>query len=154
MTCAVSVSSCFGPLIPDGVVACGADGGCPSSLSCAQDGLCYRNPGLISPGGAICQAVNPAVDCTIPDTHGRIQDAIDDSACSSIKLNTGVFNERLVVDRDVIIEGECSTLDGGGVGTTLTINSGTVVVRRMAIRGGQALQGGGVFNPGGIAKEG
>jgi hypothetical protein len=51
--------------------------------------------------------------CSVPADHPTIQSAVDDTACSTINVAPGVYNENVTINRSV-------TLNGAQVGQTFT----------------------------------
>lgn len=84
--------------------------------------------------------------------HPTIQAAVTDPSCATIRLVKGTYNENVTINRDVAILGlgpSLTTVNGGGVGSVFTINSGTVTLSGLTITNGSAAEGGGIFNNGG-----
>jgi hypothetical protein len=149
-------SACFSPAIPDGAIACGDDGLCPVGFQCGSDGLCRRDA-TADPDAAVfgCEAADVEADCQVAGTHATLQAAVADDECATIALEEGAtYTENVTVGRDLTIEGRCSTIDGGGSGSTLVVEGGaTVVVRDLSIVGGLAPEGGGIYNAGTLLLE-
>jgi hypothetical protein len=67
-----------------------------------------------------------------------------------IQVGAGTYNETLVIDKSLVISGESASstiINGGGRGTTVTVQPGvTVTLANMTITGGYTAYGGGVRN--------
>jgi hypothetical protein len=105
--------------------------------------------------GVIAVAPSSAgLSCNVPSgAYGSIQDAIDDSGCALIVVDSGTFVENLTVSRDLTIRGAGvgeTILDAAGNGRGLLVNTGAaVVVNGMTVTGADTtLDGGGIANEG------
>ena len=89
--------------------------------------------------------------CNVPDDHGSIQLAIDDSSCDTINIDAGTFYETLAITRSVTLQGhgaESTTVDGYSSDSVFTIGDGqnaiTVTLSSLSIVNGSSGSGGGV----------
>ncbi len=89
---------------------------------------------------------------TLPTaTYTTIQEAINDTSCSTIRVKGGTYYENLTIDRNVVLEKQPSLTStlviNGSTGTTsvVTITSGNVTLSNLTITGGSA---GGISNTG------
>ena len=94
-----------------------------------------------------------AVECQVPSgAYATIQDALADAACTTVVLGEGRFQENLVIERPVSIEGvgaAKSIVDGQEAGRVIHIKAGAVVtLSDLSIVKGQSGLGGGIFNEG------
>ncbi|MFW2388198.1 MAG: hypothetical protein ACN4G0_07675 [Polyangiales bacterium] len=101
-----------------------------------------------------CLAVG---SCLVPTNEfPKIQSAVDDTRCTTVLLEEGVFDERVRVDRPIEIIGVPS-IDSVEDGTVLrsidsrptigiTEGAGTVYLRHLWIRDGSAFRGAGVLS--------
>lgn len=84
----------------------------------------------------------------VPTEHATVQAAIDAaSSGSTVCIAAGTHPANLVVDKDLVLEGEgvdVSILDGGGLDRVLLVSAGDVTVRALTIRNGSASRGAGV----------
>ena len=94
-------------------------------------------------------AATRTVNCNVAGAN--LQAVIDNNAHAGDILRVrGTCTGNFTIDKNLKLKGEGShpTLNGGGTGTTLTISGVTVVVvvERLTITGGNAVQGGGIYN--------
>ena len=54
----------------------------------------------------------PTAACTVPGTHGTIQEAVDDIACDSVGLSADDYFESVTISRGLTLTGAPSTLHG------------------------------------------
>ena len=83
-----------------------------------------------------------------------IQAAVDKASTGdTVVAAPGIYQENLVIDRDLVIRGSKSSptiVDGGGAGSTVSFECGpTAALEDLHITNGHASLGGGVFNGGG-----
>lgn len=103
-----------------------------------------------------CSANCQSASCLVPVTHPSIQAGIDDANCPMVWVSSGTYEENLTIGRDLVLEGVGAApvvIDGGANGTTATVSSGMVNLRRLTITNGQAEIGGGVYNAGSLTLE-
>lgn len=64
--------------------------------------------------------------CTVPGTHGNIQEAVDDPSCATITLGDRIYSESVEIRRPLAVTGPVA---GGAVvqGLILVTGSGTTV---------------------------
>jgi hypothetical protein len=98
--------------------------------------------------GDVASATSVLVDC---GTGGDLQAAIDAADVGATLQVKGTCVGNFVIDKTLTLEGPASkaTLDGGGTGTTLRIDSGSVQLLRLILTGGHG-DGGGIDNYGSL----
>ncbi len=96
---------------------------------------------------APAQAATTTVRC---DKAQSLQDAIDAAATGDTIRVRGSCTGRFTIDRDLTIIGSPSaTLDGGGAGTVVSVDSGvTVTLANLTVQHGFSDLGGGIYNDG------
>ena len=103
-------------------------------------------------GGDGCSADCSAASCLVPVTHESIQDAIDDVDCPAVWVLPGTYEENLVIDRDVGVEGTGVgevIVDGGADGRVVDITSnGVSRLTGFTVQNGAAATGAGVATTG------
>ena len=96
-------------------------------------------------------------NCTVEDgQYATIQSAVDDATCTTVYVSPAqVFHENVTIGRDVDLYGagaadaDLTILAGDGTGSVVTVKAGsTVNIAGFLIRGGAAVNGGGVANAG------
>jgi uncharacterized repeat protein (TIGR01451 family)/CSLREA domain-containing protein len=95
------------------------------------------------------RAATSAVDC-VSNPSTALQAAITGANAGDVLNVSGTCTGNFVIDKTLDLSGTTgATLDAGGSGTTLTINSPAMVtVTGLTISGGSAGNGGGIFNGG------
>lgn len=81
--------------------------------------------------------------------YPTIESALNTPSCATIRLVHGTYDENVRINRDVTILGlgpNLTTVNGGGVDTVFTIDSGTVTLSGLTITNGSAYVGGGIYN--------
>jgi parallel beta-helix repeat protein len=75
---------------------------------------------------------------TVPDDYSKIQMAINSaSPGDTVNVRSGIYSERIVVDKSVFLIGEdkqTTVLDGSGTGTVVQITSNNVEIANFTIR--------------------
>jgi len=74
----------------------------------------------------------------VPADRPTIQAAVDDPLCNPIVLEPNTYFEHVTIERDVVIEGNGSTIDGGGTGRPLTVTGAAVSVSLLELENGIA----------------
>ncbi|NJN54124.1 MAG: hypothetical protein HC804_04825 [Anaerolineae bacterium] len=86
--------------------------------------------------------------CTVPGDYATIQTAVNAFPCDIINVAAGVFNENVIITRDVFINGTgpaTTTVNGGGSSSVFDISAAVVVtITDMTITNGDAAFGGGI----------
>lgn len=97
--------------------------------------------GLLLAGALLLFLAGPppalAATCSVPGTHATIQAAINDVNCNPINIGVGTFNQNLVINRSLTLQGAGQTatiINGGGTGRPVTINGTGVVVNLNNLR--------------------
>lgn len=107
--------------------------------------------------GDACSADCQLPSCYVPFSHPTIQAAIDDPACTHVVIEPGSYTENLAIARDISLAppgGSTVTIDGAGLGSVVAIAKGTVGLENLVLRGGRALEGGGIHNQGALTLRG
>ena len=120
---------------------------------CVMLPLLFAVIGVLLPA-TFAQAA-PLVECDVPAGYGTIGAALADPACDVINVAPGLFQENLVVDREVTIAGAGAALtaiDGGALDRVILItDTATVTITDVAITNGLIATGaepwgGGIYN--------
>lgn len=72
--------------------------------------------------GALICPPSQASQCTVPATHGTIQDAVDDPSCANIAIAAGTYSETVLIGRALAIAGP----PGGGALITGLVRVGGI----------------------------
>ena len=85
--------------------------------------------------------------CRVPQDKSTIQKAINDNSCGRIELASSVFDENIIIDRNVTIIGKGiseTTIDGGANDTVVRITPGVnkVTLKGLTIEDGKTGSGG------------
>lgn len=94
-----------------------------------------------------------AAICTVPSSsHPKIQSAVSDSSCNTVKIRQGTYQENVTVSRNVRIQGtgnDLTFVDGTASGSVFVITPQIkVVINDLNIFNGKANEGGGIHNRG------
>ncbi|MBW2380638.1 MAG: right-handed parallel beta-helix repeat-containing protein [Deltaproteobacteria bacterium] len=146
------------------VAVCDDFNDCTQEMCNSADGSC-STPRPVANGtpcaGGTCQAgVCELAGTVVPCTEQGIRNAIaagDDTytfACDDV--TSVVTQAEIKIDRDVILDGDGKlTIDGNCDHRVLSVSSeATVELRRLALSGGFAADGGGVLNDGALTMDG
>ncbi|MBI1298795.1 hypothetical protein GC175_27995 [bacterium] len=108
---------------------------------------------------AITQPLQAAGECTVGEGYTTIQAAVEDTACSSIRVPNGTYNENIFVVRSLSIIGagaDVTIVEASGAGSVFFIMEDvTVSLSGLTISGGTGSEmgdgntyGGGILNGG------
>lgn len=95
-----------------------------------------------------CSSDCSAAHCLVPVTHASVQAGVDDASCPVVYVYSGRYVENVAVRRDLTIMAvgaERATVHGGQTGTALDIRTARATVQGLAVQGGEAERGGGVY---------
>ncbi len=103
----------------------------------------------------LARPIRPALaappNCTVPGDSVTIQGAIDNPACTSVTVATGVYTENIVITRSLTLQSVnalATTINGGGVGKVISISNTTgVTIEGFTITSGDGStngEGGGI----------
>ena len=130
-------------------------------MSASRLRLCTGISALLLVGALVTTSRLSAGTCTVPGSHGTIQEAVDDTGCSTIELAAQVYEESVSIDRNLTLQGASgggSTIEGrllvGGAGSevsanhlkvdTTTANLAGCFQRALEVNGGARLTGQGL----------
>ena len=95
---------------------------------------------LIANSAMVPSAQAGAGPCRVPSTtYPTIQAAVNAATCATINVAAGTYPEHVTIARNVAIRGEgqgSTVVDGGGIGTVVTIAGGTVMIMDVTIQNG------------------
>lgn len=95
--------------------------------------------------------------CRVPFTHGTLQAALDDAACSEVLVSAGTYRENLYITRALTLAGVPGgvVIDGNRAGSVIVseVASGAVVLRDLRVTNGLATLGAGILNTGTLRLE-
>ncbi len=75
----------------------------------------------------------------VPETYAFIQDAVDCAeAGDTIHVSKGTYREHIVIDKPVILLGDCAAIDGGCVGDVVTVKADGATVSGFTLLNGVA----------------
>jgi hypothetical protein len=92
----------------------------------------FRLSGDLS-GGGTAQA---AMTCNVPIPYATIQAAVNDPTCSTINVASGVYNENVVINRQLVLDGAGAALTiihPLAAGPAITVFAGGTSVSRLVI---------------------